>query len=53
MTTNKESTMTPLRTRLQRLRNARMVQNFHLVWLDGRIDEINDGNCRNSITKLR
>jgi hypothetical protein len=33
--------------------NARMVQNFHLVWLDGSIDEINDGDCRNSITELR
>jgi tetratricopeptide (TPR) repeat protein len=32
--------------------NARIVQNFHLVWLDGSIDETND-DCRNSITKLR
>ncbi len=32
---------------------ARMVQNFHLVWLDGSIDEVNDDDCRNSITKLR
>jgi tetratricopeptide (TPR) repeat protein len=29
-----------------------MVQNFHLVWLDGNINETND-DCRNSITKLR
>ena len=29
-----------------------MVQNFHLVWLDGNIDESND-DFRNSITKLR
>jgi tetratricopeptide (TPR) repeat protein len=29
-----------------------MVQNFHLVWLDGNIDETND-DFRNSITKLR
>jgi hypothetical protein len=29
-----------------------MVQNFHLVWLDGSIDETND-DCCNSITKLR
>ncbi len=29
-----------------------MVQNFHLVWLDGSIDGTND-DCRNSITKLR
>jgi hypothetical protein len=33
--------------------NARMVQNFRLVWLDGSIDEINNADCRNSITKLR
>jgi tetratricopeptide (TPR) repeat protein len=30
-----------------------MVQNFHLVWLDESIDEINNDDCRNSITKLR
>jgi len=30
-----------------------MVQNFHLVWLDGSIDEINNDDCRNSIVKLR
>jgi tetratricopeptide (TPR) repeat protein len=29
-----------------------MVQNFHLVWLDGSIDKTND-DCRNSIMKLR
>jgi tetratricopeptide (TPR) repeat protein len=29
-----------------------MVQNFHLVWLDGGLDEKND-DCRNSITKLQ
>jgi tetratricopeptide (TPR) repeat protein len=30
-----------------------MVQNFHLVWLDGSIDEVNSDDHRNSITKLR
>ena len=35
-----------------RLRNVRMVQNFHLVWLDENIDEKKD-DFRNSITKLR
>jgi tetratricopeptide (TPR) repeat protein len=30
-----------------------MVQNFHLVWLDGSIDEINNADCRNSNTELR
>jgi tetratricopeptide (TPR) repeat protein len=39
-------------TRLRPAPNARIVQNFHLVWLDGSIDETND-DCRNSITKLR
>jgi hypothetical protein len=33
--------------------NVGMVQNFHLVWLDGSIDEANYEDCRNSITKLR
>ena len=35
-----------------RLRTARLVQNFHLVWLDRDIDE-NNNDFRNSITKLR
>ena len=57
MTTNKiltttSSTKTPSSTGSQPLRNVRMVQNFHLVWLDGSIDETND-DFRNSITKLR
>ena len=39
-------------TRPQRLLDAQLVQNFHLVWLDGNIDESN-GDFRNSITKLR
>src|ERR1700723_1926686 len=33
--------------------NARILQNFHLVWLDESIDEVNNDDCRNSITKLR
>src|SRR5215470_13415436 len=48
-TTSKE----PSSMRPHRPRNARMVQNFHLIWLDGSIDEDNDDDCRNSITKLR
>src|ERR1700684_3245293 len=37
-----------------RMRRRRpMVQNFHLVWLDESIDEVNNDDCRNSITKLR
>src|SRR6202044_3794632 len=31
----------------------RMIQNFQLVWLDETIDEVNNDDCRNSITKLR
>ncbi len=57
MTTNKilttaSSTRAPSSTGSQRLRSVRMIQNFHLVWLDGSIDETNE-DCRNSITKLR
>ncbi len=33
--------------------NTPVVQNFHLVWLDGDIDEVNDDGYRDSITKLR
>ena len=39
-------------TRPHRLLNARIIQNFHLVWLDGSIDE-NNSDYLNSITKLR
>jgi hypothetical protein len=46
------STKASSSTGSQRLRNVRMIQNFHLVWLDGSIYETND-DCRNSITKLR
>ena len=34
-----------------RFHNARLVQNYHLVWLDTNIDETND-DCRISITQL-
>src|SRR5271155_2540228 len=50
--TTASSTKAPSNTKSQQLRNVRMVQNFHLVWLDGNINETND-DCRNSITKLR
>jgi hypothetical protein len=43
----------PSNTRPRRLGNARMVHDLHLVWLDESIEEINNGDCRNSITKLR
>ena len=33
--------------------NARMIQNFHLVWLDASIDEVNNDDYRNSIMKLQ
>jgi len=33
--------------------NARKVQNFVLVWLDNNIDEVNNNDCRDTITKLR
>jgi tetratricopeptide (TPR) repeat protein len=33
--------------------NTPMAQNFRLIWLDDNIDEIDDDNCRDSITALR
>jgi hypothetical protein len=45
--------MEPPSARLSRLPYARMVQNFLLIWLDGSIDEVNNDDRRNSITKLR
>jgi tetratricopeptide (TPR) repeat protein len=60
MATQKKSTTTATKksmehssTRPDRLPNARMVQNFLLLWLDGSIDEVNNDDCRNSIAKLR
>src|SRR5271156_2519642 len=58
MATNKKSTTVttsrePTSMRPRRPLNAPTVQNFHLVWLDGSIDEVNNDDCRNSITKLR
>ncbi len=47
-TSMEHSSVTP-----RRPPNGRMLQNFHLVWLDESIDEINNDDCRNSITKLR
>jgi tetratricopeptide (TPR) repeat protein len=43
----------PSSRRTRRPPNVGIVQNFHLVWLDGNIDEANDADCRNSITKLQ
>ena len=58
MATNKKSTTTttsiePTSMRPRRSLNAPTVQNFHLVWLDESIDEVNNDDCHNSITKLR
>ena len=53
MPTKLESTASPESKRPTRLHNVRMLQNFHLVWLDGSINEINNEDCRNSIMKLR
>jgi tetratricopeptide (TPR) repeat protein len=54
MATNKKLTMAATSIEASSMRRHRpMVQNFHLVWLDGSIDEINNDDCRNSITKLR
>ena len=43
----------PLRNELQRSANFRVVQNFLLVWLDRRIDEIDDEDFDHSISQLR
>jgi hypothetical protein len=41
-------------TRLRRLPyGTRMVQNFHLVWLDRNIDETSNDMCRNFITNFQ
>src|ERR1700761_5182171 len=58
MATNKKPTTTAtsmlsLTARSHRLINPPTVQNFRLVWLDGSIDEVNNDDCRNFITKLR
>ena len=53
MATTPKSTAASQGTRPGRLHYVQTVQNFHLVWLDGSIDEVNDDNCRNSVTKLR
>src|SRR5271167_3685267 len=58
MATNKKPTTTstliqPTSRRPRRPLNPPTVQNFRLVWLDGSIDEVNNDDCRNSITKLR
>ena len=50
---NIESTMTPLGTGSSRILKTRMIQNFHLVWLDESIDEVNDADCRHSIALFR
>jgi hypothetical protein len=47
------ASMEPSSRRPRRPPNVGIIQNFHLVWLDGNIDEANDEDCRNSITKLR
>ena len=53
MATNKKPAREPPSARPRRPPNARRIQNFLLVWLDGSIDEINNEDCRNSITELR
>src|SRR5215475_768280 len=33
--------------------NIKMMQNILLIWLDNKIDEENNADCRNTITQLR
>ncbi len=58
MTTNKSPVTTFTSKELSNMRSdrlldARMTQNFHLVWLDRNIDEVNNDDCRHSIMKFR
>jgi hypothetical protein len=58
MATNKNSTTAAISMEASSMRprrplNVRMVQNFHLVWLDVSIDETNNDDCSNSMAKLR
>lgn len=53
MSTKQKSTMASSNTRPCRPSNVRSDHNFHLVWLDRKIDTVNDDDCGNSITKLR
>jgi tetratricopeptide (TPR) repeat protein len=52
MATNEKPTTAATSKAPQNSRPHRMIQNFHLVWLDESIDELNNDNCRNSIAKL-
>ncbi len=51
--TTTATSMASLSTRPHQPPNTRMVQSFHLVWLDGHIDAINNGDYRNFVTQLR
>jgi hypothetical protein len=51
--TTADTSFKPPSVRPNRPLNTRMVQNFHLVWLDGSIGEDINDDYRNSITKLR
>ena len=58
MTMNKKPTMVSTSKELSSARPhkspaARMIEHYHLVWLDESIDEVNNEDCHNSITKLR
>ena len=53
MATETKSTTAPLNTGRCRLPDAHIVQNFHLVWLDGSINESNSDDYCDSIRKFR
>jgi tetratricopeptide (TPR) repeat protein len=52
MAAKTKSTTAPLSRRPRRLPDARIVQNFHLVWLDESIND-DDDDCCNSIRKFQ
>ena len=49
----KKKASEPISGKPHRPFNSRIVQNFILIWLDPRIDDMNDNEYRTSITELR
>ena len=49
---NKSTTSTTSNIIISPINAERMIQNFHLVWLDANIDEVNNEDDRNSINQL-
>ena len=52
MTTSNKSTIAPSSTMSQQLRNLPMIQDFHLVWLNGSTDTVDVNHSDNFTTEL-